>query len=180
MKLKHNFIGVKFGSLTITNQYLGGDKRTQVDYICDCGTHRIGAHLANVKIQKNCNKCQRRGLVHKAYGESSFNNLYNTYRQNARLKQRSFELTKEEFRTLTKQNCFYCGKSPSRAIKSKKSHGEYIYNGVDRKDNTQGYTVENSVSCCKFCNLTKTNTDFNEFIRWVRAVDENTKHIELE
>lgn len=31
----------------------------------------------------------------------------------------------------------------------------YFYNGIDRLDNTKGYTPENSVACCKHCNSLK-------------------------
>jgi len=175
-----NYVGQMFGSLTILHQYRGKDGRTCVDYRCRCGTERTAAHLANVKTQKNCSRCQRRGVFRKPSGEASFNNLYNTYVQNARLRHLSFDLSKEEFKQLTIQNCFYCGASPSHSTSYKKNNGQYIYNGVDRKDNSKGYTIENSVPACTFCNLTKKNTDFENFINWIRRVYENTKGVSIE
>jgi hypothetical protein len=32
-----------------------------------------------------------------------------------------------------------------------------LRNGVDRVDSGRGYTVDNCVPCCKFCNLMKRN-----------------------
>lgn len=174
-----NYTGQKFGSLTIGRQYTGKNGRTCVDYKCDCGNEKIGAHLANVKHQKNCNKCQRRGVTKRPIGESAFNNLYNSYKQNARLRNHIFVLTKEEFKKLVDQNCYYCGAAPNRITHYKKANGQYIYNGVDRKNNSEGYTLDNSVSCCTFCNLTRNKTDFKTFIRWIRSVYEKTKDISL-
>jgi hypothetical protein len=39
-------------------------------------------------------------------------------------------------------------------------------NGIDRADNALGYTVENSVSCCKICNIAKRDLTIEEFIFW--------------
>lgn len=41
-----------------------------------------------------------------------------------------------------------------------------IYNGIDRIDNAKGYTIENSVTCCKRCNFAKRNMSYDEFISW--------------
>ncbi len=177
--LEKNIIGKKFGKILITKQYQGIDGRTIVDYICECGTTKIGAHLTNVKNQKSCKKCQSVGKVRSVFGETAFNSLHNQYKQNAKMRGYDFLLKKEEFRTLTKQNCFYCGKTPSQIMKHKRFNGECIYNGVDRMDNTKGYSLENSVPCCKFCNLTKNNTSFGEFIKWIRTVYKNTEKLEL-
>jgi hypothetical protein len=55
--------------------------------------------------------------------------------------------------------CFYCG------------HSEiYGVNGVDRKDNAVGYTLENSVPCCATCNFAKRQMTVAEFIAWVDRV----------
>lgn len=51
--------------------------------------------------------------------------------------------------------------------------GFCVYNGIDRKDNTQEYVLNNCVSCCGICNYAKNNLPFNDFILWVRKVNEN-------
>ena len=42
--------------------------------------------------------------------------------------------------------------------------------GIDRKDNTLGYTLENSVPCCPTCNFAKRGLSVIEFIEWARRV----------
>jgi len=57
----------------------------------------------------------------------------------------SFELTNEQWNTLVKGNCEYC----IRSLPTKK------YNGVDRVIPSDGYTIDNTVSCCDDCNRDK-------------------------
>lgn len=56
-------------------------------------------------------------------------------------------------------NCHYCHTGPSNF---KRQHTWPVgvglkYNGLDRKDNSMGYTPENVVTCCKKCNKLKSN-----------------------
>ena len=53
----------------------------------------------------------------------------------------SFSITDEEAKNILNQKCYYCNED------------EYI--GIDRIDSKKGYTLENCVPCCKFCNLMK-------------------------
>jgi hypothetical protein len=43
------------------------------------------------------------------------------------------------------------------------SRGIYTYNGIDRVDNSKGYTPENTVPCCKICNKIKGTGDVQTF-----------------
>jgi hypothetical protein len=45
----------------------------------------------------------------------------------------------------TKESCYLCGKEENETHK----------NGIDRFDNTKGYTEENIRSCCVSCNYMK-------------------------
>lgn len=102
-------------------------------------------------------------------GESAFNNLYQTYKVSAEKREYCFDLSKKQFRKLTKQPCFYCGVEPHRAIKGQgKTSGDYIYNGLDRINNKRGYTTKNVVPCCFNCNSAKgilSQADFFDLIR---------------
>lgn len=183
---KKNYVGQKFGLLTITKQYVGEDNRTHVECICGCGkiSNKL---LTEVKNRiRSCRKCQRRGCANKKpAGEASFNALYAQYRSNARNggcgePNKTFTLSQEDSKKLFRGNCFYCGEPPSRAYHpSRRYNGEFICNGIDRMDNTKGYTVENCVSCCSFCNYTKNNTSFVTFIEWIRKVHKTTEHLNL-
>jgi hypothetical protein len=85
----------------------------------------------------------------------SFHLLYNSYKSKSRKHGKVFQLTKEEFRSFTKQNCHYCGRPPIQKIISTRGREPYVYNGIDRKDNSIGYLLFNCLPCCKECNYTK-------------------------
>ena len=54
-----------------------------------------------------------------------------------------------------------------------KSPSCYLYNGIDRKNNFLGYTLENIVPCCEKCNRAKHIMNLTEFKKWVYSVYEN-------
>ena len=99
----------------------------------------------------------RYGNTHnrKTYGESAFNALLKGYIKTAADRGYPFALTRDEFKQITQMDCYYCGAPPSKVKKIKNGHGEYIYNGVDRVDNSKGYSLDNSVTCCNACNVAK-------------------------
>ncbi|MGJ4945153.1 HNH endonuclease signature motif containing protein [Bradyrhizobium sp. HKCCYLS1011] len=48
-----------------------------------------------------------------------------------------------------------------------KFKSQYVCNGIDRKDNGQGYTIENCVPCCSVCNHAKHTMGYEQFIMWI-------------
>jgi hypothetical protein len=111
------------------------------------------------------------GTYHKLpFGEAAFNDLCARYKLSALERNLDFNLSIDEIRHLTKQDCYYCGISPYRTHKVNKRVGEYIYNGIDRIDNTIGYTVENCVSCCYICNRMKHAMAHIEFIQHIERI----------
>lgn len=71
---------------------------------------------------------------------------YSNYIRKADYARQSFELSQDMFEQIVKQPCYYCGIVQDRG-----------FNGVDRKDSTEGYTESNCVSCCKMCNYMKSS-----------------------
>ena len=143
-------------------------------FTCSCGKevkrswtgrHRSCGHLKN-RVFDAQNLAHRRPL-----GEASFNCLYGSYKRNARIRDLSFELTREAFRAITSSNCYYCNEPPKRVHKqSIYHHGGYKYNGIDRLDNNVGYTNENSLPCCFDCNVAKSTHDVETFAVWIARV----------
>ena len=57
------------------------------------------------------------------------------------------------------------------AIKySKTKTDEYLYNGIDRKDNYKGYVIDNCLPCCTICNKSKRDLDYLIFTKWIERV----------
>jgi len=88
------------------------------------------------------------------------------YMNKAAKKGRAFALNIEEFRAITKSNCYYCGSPPS-GLMNHSTNGAYVYNGIDRIDNEQGYLMHNVIPCCKVCNRAKREMPLSEFAKWV-------------
>jgi len=137
---------------------------------CDCGTFitRTSYQLIGKKI-RSCGCYRGRRLPD---GVAAANALLSTYRNSAKSFGRVFTLTDEEFGKLTSSNCHYCGSSPSRKRRSgaKRDTGEYVFNGIDRVDNEDGYTTLNCVSCCTTCNRAKREMSYGDFVGWLEIV----------
>lgn len=97
--------------------------------------------------------------------------VLNQYMKRAKERELSFELTSEEFFTLSQQPCHYCGKILTSNKKMK--YNNFMYNGIDRIDNTIGYTQYNCVSACKHCNLAKRDTTYTSFISVIKNIYEH-------
>ncbi len=119
----------------------------------DCGED------TNSTQRKRCLKCfaEHRRKQQKA-NKLKFNYhklpkyRYNTYKSGAERRGLEFSLTFEDFILFWEKPCFYCGE---------KIEGI----GIDRKNNSIGYTNENCIVCCKICNFMKHNLDENLFIK---------------
>ena len=87
-----------------------------------------------------------------------------------------FSLTFEEFDNLISQPCHYCGAEPREADaallkKRGDTHQPTIrYNGIDRLDPNEGYTLDNCVPCCPTCNYMKHTQQKEEFLKQVAKI----------
>ena len=96
------------------------------------------------------------------------NRVFGVYKRCACKRGILFTLSIEDVSDLIFRPCAYCGRelvNPGR--KGKQS---VPYNGIDRKDNTVGYTIENVVSCCLDCNRAKSDKTLSEFYAWIEKV----------
>jgi len=86
-------------------------------------------------------------------------NNYKIYKRNADIKNLTFTISYGDYVNIVEQNCYYCGIVQERG-----------FNGIDRKDQTKGYILENCVSCCKMCNYLKGSTSDDVFIKRVEHI----------
>lgn len=152
---------------------------------CKCGTIKsIRGSALNQKGTRSCGCLAKELLAQRTKklftkAGSAGRAVYGRYRHHAEKANRQFEISLEEFLQITSQNCAYCGASPSRINKLKNSaSGEiFVYNGMDRQDNSKGYTKENIVPCCLFCNWMKGRLSAEAFISKCRdvAIHQNEK-----
>jgi hypothetical protein len=169
--------GDRFNRLTIDSW----DKsKKRYKCICDCG--KI-TYVASYQLKKGYSRscgCLGRQLTsqrnYKPDNASAKNTLYLKYKKNAEARGHEFLLTPEDVVKLTAGKCHYCDQPPSmKLIETKRyRHAEstFVYNGIDRVNNSVGYTVENSVSCCKLCNLSKRDLPIEIWLDWIDRVHE--------
>lgn len=101
--------------------------------------------------------------------DSGLNRHLATYKAGAKSRGLDFLLSKEQFTQLSSNPCHYCGINPEPRKFSTSPHTFY-FNGIDRKNNKMGYTIENCVSCCKMCNFQKGKYDYDEFKAWIKRL----------
>lgn len=165
----------RFGKLVITD--ISRDvknRRTMFDCVCDCGnTKTVSARNLQRGATTHCG-CDRDysnyGLPE---GESLFNALFTNYKQNAKHKNLTFTLTKEETKNLFESNCYFCGTAPEKEFTKKNLKGSFTYNGIDRIDSSKGYTKNNVNPCCESCNFLKGNRSNEEFLSLVKKIASN-------
>lgn len=144
---------------------------------CDCGNIVIvpGTALRNGHTQ-SCG-CQKIDFATGRWtkpGETALKNIYGVYKRgNAQRRRICFELTLEEFAEVTSKNCHYCGATPANNHIRTRGNGSYVYNGIDRVDNNQGYIMSNIVPCCKRCNYMKLDLGQVEFIKHIESIYNN-------
>ena len=162
--------GKRYGRLSVLERAPRKDRGARWKCQCDCGkfTEVDGSMLRN----GNTRSC---GCLHVdslrgqpprysiAPGEAAFKYLYLNYKGRAIRKHLDWKLDKSRFLELTKANCHYCGSEPSQVIDRPNNNGTYVYNGIDRLNNSDGYISGNVVPCCGICNKMKGILDAAEF-----------------
>lgn len=131
--------------------------------LCDCGrTFTTRASGLVYGSTKSCG-CWRSESRKKEHGLCMRNHFLATYKAAAKRRGYKWGLSEDEFFGVTQQPCHYCGIAPSERKDSKRYNGGFVCNGVDRKDNTQGYLFANVVPACKVCNYAKGTMSYEEY-----------------
>jgi len=130
---------------------------------CECGGY-IRERITRL-LNGETENCGRRCRLFS--GRAARNDILLGYKNNAKRDGRIWAITDELFDTLTSLPCHYCGQSPTNKASKREWNGDFIYNGLDRKDSSKGYLFDNVVPCCKFCQKAKSNTPYEQFIAFL-------------
>lgn len=183
-------VGERFGRLLVTGLSKERKNHSLVwECICDCGNIKeVPSHHLRRKHTSSCgclltetgikNLEKAKGWNKLPKGVAAFNSLIKQYSIQASIRGLAWKLSKEECLSLFTSNCFYCGTPPNTTIGREFYNGSFTYNGIDRKNNLIGYVLDNCVSCCGFCNRKKSDTNFEEFITWIRTIYKNLSNAE--
>lgn len=144
---------------------------------CECG-NQCETHCRNVisrgKLSCGCIKKDILTERNKSWKipvkERATNELIGAYIKSASKRNREFKLTREQFQWFLEQDCYYCGIPPTNLYRPKEKVDKFLYNGIDRVDNSIDYIFENCVPCCKFCNKAKATYSLEEFMDWLNRL----------
>ena len=180
-----------YGRLTVI-RHAGKDRRKKHLWLCKCkcGNEKVvvGDNLSSGR-SKSCG-CLKAEFLSKSgnqYGlykdreEALLRVQYSHLRRRNRKFGSNDCISFDDFSTMAKKPCKYCGLPFSKEIEDRldervdgKRLSDHVLrcNGIDRIYSSQGYTLENSVPCCKFCNFAKHTMTEYEFLKWVKRVYE--------
>lgn len=169
MPKMENLVGRKFGKLLVLGMFIKR-KSGRIVYhcLCDCGnsTSVTGIYLKS----GHTTSC---GCLRKSK-QTSFarmcTRLYKSYKSGAKRNNLVFDLTKSDLCVFLIENCFYCGQEPSNQYFDEVTGNIVRYTGIDRVNNTLGYTLGNCVPCCSVCNKAKRDMPLQDFYDWIERL----------
>lgn len=172
----------KYGKLFVVKfiRFKSKNKCSMWECLCDCGKTIIvyGSNLR--RNNSTCCGCSKlKDVKYKLPGFQNRSYVLQSYKRHCKELNREWSLTNTQAFNLFQSNCYYCGIQPSQTRTTSKKGFPYIYNGIDRVDNNLGYTTENCVACCKYCNYAKHNRTVNDFIIWAKHLFANLSKIGL-
>lgn len=145
-------------------------------WLCEClvcgRRQKLQAHEILNPQGKQCLRCRNRS---RRQAEAPFNKAVGGYRRNARTRNLEWALSNSEVKVLFESVCHYCGSEPSNLCRPSTTSASdpqpddrnLRYSGIDRKDNSLGYTLSNVVPCCQTCNRAKFKMTYEQFQSWL-------------
>lgn len=184
--------GMHFGDWTVKRKTNQTSKAGSTLYlcVCTCSTEKLidSSSLRRGK-SRSCG-CSRQRIFKKALLGNKFNlgapgqtgktAFLLSYKNNARSRKISWDISDEEAIRIAQCHCTYCGSSPKhfyktgsnkkRVSKEAYENGFFLANGLDRKNPKLGYEPGNVVAACQRCNEGKMDSSEEEFAMWVERV----------
>lgn len=106
------------------------------------------------KIYQETNKDKIKAVKKKYYDslfgtEKGISDRFSRAKAQAKKRNIEFSISLDDFRVKIQDPCYYCNFLLGNIIKTG--------SGLDRIDSDKGYTIDNVVSCCAFCNKIKSD-----------------------
>lgn len=116
-----------------------------------------------------CHICydKQKHIEEKRNNKNPYLERYQSIKQSAKKRNINLELEKEYILKLINKPCYFCG------IKPDKNHPL----GIDRLNSSKSYNIDNCVSCCKTCNISKGILNEEQFIENIKIILKNKKVI---
>lgn len=165
-----NELGNQYGKLTVLSRL--ESKNGAAVWLCHC---ECGNEVATYGYELRRGHTQSCGCLSRLpFGRAAFNALIFRMERSAKKRGYVWALTEDQVERLTSQPCYYCDTMPTQGASWTCGYnGVYLYNGLDRVDNEQGYTIDNVVPACGRCNEAKNNMTQDEFKAWACRIYEH-------
>lgn len=176
-KINDSFIGQEINGVKIL-EFFVEKGRSYFKCLCECGNAFID-RCEEIKNKENrscgCKTHELLGKQRKLPGNTAvINKIMRSYIAGAKRRDLDFLLSREEFEEFLLANCGYCGAPPIstawRVSGKFKKKEQIICNGIDRKNNSLGYTKDNCLTACRRCNRAKLDSSFEDFQIWINGL----------
>lgn len=173
--------GTNFGNWYVLGRdFSKGDRRKY--YVCHCICGKLKSVISHSLYNGDSTSCgcqYAAGLPRarkSSYEDRALTHIMNGYKAHTIQRGQEFTIDRATFLRLIKKDCYWCGSKPNNKLKGSvifhlkgQDHSDYefLYNGLDRIDNTKGYTEDNVNPCCYVCNRARNNMLFEEFKAWL-------------
>lgn len=198
---RKDLLGMRFTNWIVLERKPSVDGRRR--YLCKCDCGRIKEINASSLVSGKSTSCGCMRSMNTALSfrnedasYSTITQIWCSYVKEARERKLTFELTRPQFEVIIRKNCYYCDRPPfaetNKWINTETGEwnnvkrGQYAFRdrgwaegatvtwtGIDRVDNNIGYTVDNSVPCCRDRNRAKRTLSLDEFISLCHMVSIN-------
>lgn len=171
--------GRTFGRLTVLKYVRIKSSGTRHwAWLCQCKCGRTCLKMPHALLYSGVTECG--SCARKTNGErrripdsgANWNRVLKEYRRSARLRGLSFDLSEEDIKRICSEACIYCGVSPTSDC-----YG-LVRNGIDRKNNSLGYTKDNCFPTCSECNRYKGKGSEEDFLNHVIKICAFQKKVE--
>ena len=177
LQKQKNLANQRFGRLVVL--WRAGKKGHDALWECKCDCGKLTKVLSNNLRSghtKSCGCLQHEGYLEP--GQYGFNALLYKYQKSAETRGLVWALSEEQFKGLVTGSCFFCGQPPSQTSIGWSKKGQFTYNGIDRLENSAGYTPTNTVSCCGVHNKMKGTMSSKEFLTACEAVVKHNNRLQ--
>lgn len=189
-----DLVGKKFGRLTVVESALQEFRKRNFTWKCQCDCGKI-TYVNTSRLNSNrtkscgCGELENKlNICNKRREDSTKNRIIPRIQMAREIHKRHYDdgnLLFEEFLELSQRPCFYCGILLSNKIMFTNKHTQeykdaslFTYNGLDilnySNDKSEYvHNKDNVVTCCKVCNFSKRDKNYNEFLEWIDKVRKN-------
>lgn len=173
---KEDITGKVFGKLTVDG-YVRSERSRRKKLFCRCicscqdKTVTLVDRSKLISGETSSCGCVNTERVYLPRYVAGLRRVIGTYKKSARDRGIEWNLSDSEAESLLNLPCHYCGEMPKpRVIRDIKNRTEYTLGGIDRVDNSKGYTSTNTVPCCSRCNYAKRNYSYGDFMQMVISI----------